>query len=206
MDLSKNGKFIAKLRKEKNLTQLQLAVKLSVSEKTISKWECGNGFPDTTLMLPLCKVLGITANELLLGKRITNEKDFAESSNETIVNLNKHIELKNKYLKIFKVAVYIYSILIFIATPFITSYITNNIGIHIIMGALVITELVFAITLGMMSNITIGKYKCKKCGYTYIPGTKELLNAFYIGNKKYLKCQKCNKRSFHKFVKNTEEE
>ena len=74
MDLIKIGKFIQQQRKEKNLTQVQLAQKIGVSEKTISKWECGNGFPDTTLMLPLCSALSISANELLSGKLI-NEND-----------------------------------------------------------------------------------------------------------------------------------
>ena len=68
MDLSKTGKFIAERRKEKGLTQVKLAEKLNVSEKTISKWECGNGFPDTTLILPLCEILEISSNELLSAK------------------------------------------------------------------------------------------------------------------------------------------
>ena len=53
MDLKITGEFIQECRKNKKLTQVQLAQKIGVSEKTISKWECGKGFPDTTLMLPL---------------------------------------------------------------------------------------------------------------------------------------------------------
>ena len=68
MDLKVIGEFIKQQRKAKGLTQVELAEKLLVSEKTISKWECGNGFPDTSLILPLCKELDISANELLSGK------------------------------------------------------------------------------------------------------------------------------------------
>ena len=74
MDLIVTGKFIKEQRKAKGLTQLQLAEKIGVSEKTISKWECGNGFPDTTLMLPLCSALGISANELLSGKILSTDE------------------------------------------------------------------------------------------------------------------------------------
>ena len=67
MDLLKTGKFIADRRKQKKLTQAELANIIGISEKTVSKWECGNGFPDTSLMLPLCEALDISANGLLSG-------------------------------------------------------------------------------------------------------------------------------------------
>ena len=72
MDLKETGLCIKEQRKNKNLTQAELAEKLNVSEKTVSKWECGNGFPDTSIMLPLCEVLEISANELLSGKKLAN--------------------------------------------------------------------------------------------------------------------------------------
>lgn len=68
MDQIKTGKFIANMRREKQLTQFQLADKLSISDKAVSKWECGNGMPDVSLMLPLCEILEISVNELLCGK------------------------------------------------------------------------------------------------------------------------------------------
>ena len=69
MDQLKTGKFIAEMRKSKGLTQKQLADALLISDKTVSKWECGNGLPEVSLMLPLCEILGITVNELITGKR-----------------------------------------------------------------------------------------------------------------------------------------
>ena len=64
------GKFIATSRKAKGLTQKQLADILSISDKTVSKWERGSGLPEVSLMLPLCKALGINVNELLSGERL----------------------------------------------------------------------------------------------------------------------------------------
>lgn len=68
MDVKKTGRLIAFVRKRNKLTQKQLAIKLGISDKTISKWEVGKGIPEVTLMLPLCEALHITADELLKGE------------------------------------------------------------------------------------------------------------------------------------------
>ena len=68
MDQIRSGRLIAEERKKKGYTQRQLAEKLNISDKTISKWECGNGFPEVSLLLPLCDELGITVNDLLSGE------------------------------------------------------------------------------------------------------------------------------------------
>ena len=67
MDVKKSGKVISQMRKRKGPTQKQLAIKLGISDKTISKWEVGNGMPELSLMVPLCEILGITTDELLRG-------------------------------------------------------------------------------------------------------------------------------------------
>ena len=68
MDLIKIGSFIADKRKAKSLTQLQLAERLYVTDRAVSKWECGRSLPDSSIMLDLCEVLGISVNELLTGE------------------------------------------------------------------------------------------------------------------------------------------
>lgn len=73
MDQVKIGKFISNERKAKGYTQKQLSELLAISDKTISKWECGNGFPEASLLLPLCNELEITVNELLTGERISQQ-------------------------------------------------------------------------------------------------------------------------------------
>ena len=74
MNLQKNGNFIAEMRKIQNLTQKQLAEQIGVSDKTVSKWECGKGFPDVDIMLPLCQCLKININELISGESILPEE------------------------------------------------------------------------------------------------------------------------------------
>ena len=71
MDQIKIGKFIAQMRKDQGLTQRQLAELLSISDKTVSKWECGKGLPEASLMLPLCEALHMTVNDLLTGEKVS---------------------------------------------------------------------------------------------------------------------------------------
>ena len=86
MDQLKIGRFIAAERKRQGLTQRQLAEQLSISDKTISKWECGKGLPEVSLMLPLCKTLQIGVNDLLSGERLC-EDNYRKRAEENLMNL-----------------------------------------------------------------------------------------------------------------------
>lgn len=103
MNQEKIGKFIANVRKEKNLTQSELAFKLGVTDRSISNWENGKCMPDLSLFKPLCEELGITINELLSGEKLTHE-EYQEKLEQNIVNTidytNKKINNKNNYLAI----------------------------------------------------------------------------------------------------------
>ena len=97
MDQIKIGKFIAERRKSKNLTQFQLAEKLNITDRAISKWENGRSMPDSSIMLDLCKELEISVNELLSGEMI-DMKDYDKKAEENLYNLNKSNEHKKKVL------------------------------------------------------------------------------------------------------------
>lgn len=94
MDQIKIGKFIANCRKEKNMTQRQLADILEISDKTISKWECGKGLPEVQFMIPLCDLLGINVNELLSGEKLSADEyqKKAEENMITLVYENEYVE------------------------------------------------------------------------------------------------------------------
>ena len=102
MDQIKTGKFIAFLRKEKGLTQIALADRLGISDKTISKWERGAGLPDVSLMLPLCEILEISVNELLTGEKMT-DVDYKKKAEVTIMNLVQENKENKKNLHGFQV-------------------------------------------------------------------------------------------------------
>ena len=86
MDQIRIGRFIAESRKSRNLTQRQLADALSISDKTISKWECGKGLPEVSLMLPLCAALDMTVNDLLSGEKVSST-DYQKKAEENMMDL-----------------------------------------------------------------------------------------------------------------------
>ena len=95
MDQIQSGKFIAKTRKAQNLTQQQLADALSISDKTVSKWKCGKGLPEVSLMLPLCETLRITVNDLFSGEKVS-EVDYQRKAEENMMDLMKENEEHKK--------------------------------------------------------------------------------------------------------------
>ncbi|MDE6566510.1 MAG: helix-turn-helix domain-containing protein [Lachnospiraceae bacterium] len=98
MDQEKIGRFIAEKRKEKGMTQKELARQLGIGDKAVSKWECGRGMPDNSIMLPLCDLLGINVNELLMGESLS-ESEYTESSEGIILSLieeKEYLKKKNK--------------------------------------------------------------------------------------------------------------
>ena len=81
------GKFILSCRKDKGLTQMQLAEKLNISNRAVSKWETGKSLPDASNMLELCEILGITVNELLSGERLTTMEEYQKRAEQNMVDL-----------------------------------------------------------------------------------------------------------------------
>jgi transcriptional regulator with XRE-family HTH domain len=91
MDQMVIGKFIAKCRKEKKLTQAQLAERLDITDRAVSKWETGKSMPDSSIMLELCEILGITVNELLSGEKV-DEKSFEKKADENLIAMTRKVE------------------------------------------------------------------------------------------------------------------
>lgn len=91
MNQTEIGKFIAKCRKEKKLTQAQLAEKLNITDRAVSKWETGKSMPDSSIMLELCEILGITVNELLSGEEI-NMEIYEQKVEENLIALKRKDE------------------------------------------------------------------------------------------------------------------
>ena len=90
MDQEKIGVFISTLRKEQGMTQQQLADAIGVSNKTISKWECGKGMPELALIVPLCHILQISINEFLSGEHLL-ENGYTEKAEVNMINLKTEV-------------------------------------------------------------------------------------------------------------------
>lgn len=199
MDYNKIGNLIAEERKLKKLTQAKLAEKLFVSEKTISKWENGNGLPDTNTLPKLCEILGISMNELLSGERIS-DADYVNRAEEKMLQLQKEKEDKDKLLLNMEIFVGILSTIVLLLPTFLAAFITMPDWLRVV---LIVTGFVIGI-IGFGFALKIeqiaGYYMCGKCKHKYIPTYLQVNKAMHIGRSRYLKCPKCNKHSWHKKV------
>ena len=150
MDQIKIGKFIAEMRKEQNLTQIDLAEKLGISNKTISKWECGNGMPDYAVMEGLCDILQINVNELLSGERLPS-KDYNKKAEENMMSLIQESSENRKHEKreLFLVVLGFFGIFIVIAYNIImcggVAFLSNFMDVPIFTSVTSISILVLAV-------------------------------------------------------------
>ncbi|MBE6137142.1 MAG: helix-turn-helix domain-containing protein [Erysipelotrichaceae bacterium] len=199
MDQLKIGKFIAECRKQKQLTQLQLADKLSITDKAISKWERGIAMPDTSIMLELCDILCISVNELLNGEMI-NMENSNEKNEQLLLDMAKELETKNKTIWSSMWAIMIVSMTALIAGIFIAAFLIPE-GIWQLVTILGIC-IVFLIPCfyALKLEVSVGAYKCKNCGHEIVPTYKEVLMAKHRGFTRHLMCPKCNKRTWCKKI------
>ena len=121
MNQEKIGKFISKCRKDKKMTQSELAEKLGVTSKSISRWENGNTMPDYSLLKDLCNELDINVNELLSGEKIKGN-DYMNKSEENLIKLRKQIDKRKKVLTIIS---YVFMAIIIVA--FILNIVLNRV-------------------------------------------------------------------------------
>ena len=199
MELEKIGKFIKDMRKEKKLTQIELAQKLEVSEKTISKWECGNGFPDTTLVLPLCKELGVSANELLCGEKISGS-EYKERAEENIIALNLDIERKTKFLLTLEIVLGLFSTIILVAAVLSAGLALLPVWARIALIILGFVCFLFGVHFCLVIEKDAGFYECQHCHNKHVPTLKQTYFAMHFGRTRYMKCPKCKKNSWQKKV------
>ena len=199
MDQIKIGRFIAECRKMKNLTQKQLAEKLSITDKAISKWERGITMPDTSLMLELCDILSISVNELLSGEKI-NMENSNQKNEQLLLDMAKELEKKNKTIWASMWAIMTVSMTALIAGIFIAVFLIPE-GIWRLITILGICVVFFiACFYAVKLEVSVGAYKCKNCGYEIVPTYKEAMMAVHKGFTRRLMCPKCNKRTWCKKV------
>ena len=199
MDQLKIGKFIAECRKQKNLTQMQLAEKLGITDKAISKWERSIAMPDTSIMLELCDILDISVNELLSGEKISMENNN-QKNEQLLLDMAKELEKKNKTIWNAMWIIMTVSILGLIGGLAIIAFFMPE-GPWMLVAILSLC-VVFLIPCfyALKLEVSVGVYKCKNCGYEIVPTYKQALNAMHRGTTRYLKCPKCSKRTWCKKV------
>ena len=199
MDQLKIGKFIAECRKQKYLTQMQLAEKLGITDKAVSKWERGIAMPDTSIMLELCEILGISVNELLSGEKVCMENND-QKNEQLLLQMANELEKKSKIIWNAMWTIMTVSIIGLIGGLAIIAFFMPE-GPWMLVAILMLC-VVFLIPCfyALKLEVSVGAYKCKNCGHEIVPTYSEALWAMHRGTTRYLKCPKCNKRTWCKKV------
>ena len=196
MDQLKTGKFIAQMRKEKGLTQRALAEKLFISDKTVSKWECGNGLPEVSLMMPLCELLGITVNELLSGKRLSTS-EYQQNAEENILKLIKE-KSEAKFRMILEVAVIFLTLLASITLIMVSGLTELKTVYRVVLIVIGVLIMAGGIAVSAALEMRQAVFKCKKCGKRFVPTKKAYLMGMHTLTRRYLRCPHCNQKSWCK--------
>ena len=196
MDQVRSGRFIAEERKKKGYTQKQLAEKLNISDKTISKWECGNGFPEVSLLLPLCDELGITVNDLLSGEIVPRE-DYQKKAENNMVEMIREREANKKQFTLTLLLGGV-SLAAFLTLLIVVCVYTDVIPLTVKLILLAIACVIFTVgvTAVMEGQRKIGYYQCEKCGETFVPGFRTHLLGFNMVSRRFMKCPCCQKRAW----------
>ncbi len=199
MDQVKIGKFIAECRKRENLTQMQLAEKLNITDRAVSKWENGKSMPDSAIMLDLCEILKISVNDLLCGEKVAMENYNKELENN-LLEMVRQKEKADKRLLTLEVVIGITSFAVFFAMLIIASLATMDDWVRILMISIsAVAFLAICFTLIRIEQVA-GYYECKNCGHRYVPTYKAIMSSMHMGRTRYMKCPECQKRSWQKKV------
>lgn len=198
MNQAKTGMFISEERKRKGYTQKQLSERLGISDKTISKWERGNGFPEISLLLPLCGELDITVNELLSGERVS-EEDYQKKAEENMMNLVKEAqESKKKIILSAMVAmlVIIAAVPLFVISGAIDM--ANWVRTTLIMIGIIV--IIMGIAIACILDRDAGAFECPVCKTRFVPEMGEYIMGAHTITKRKLKCPKCGAHKYCKKV------
>ena len=199
MDLIKIGKFISTKRKEKNITQSELAEKLYISDRAVSKWENGICLPDAGNMPKLCEILDITINDLFSGE-VVRMKENEKKLEENLLEMTKLKEENDKQLLNIEIYVGIVVVIFFFAIIMLAAFLDmpDWLRLVIIIPDMILFLLVTFFMVGIEQKA--GYYECAECHHKHIPTYPSVLWAMHMGRTRYMKCPECGKKSWQKKV------
>lgn len=204
MEQAKIGKFIASKRKEQGLTQLQLAEKLGITDRAVSKWETGKSLPDASLMPELCKLLKITINDLLCGEVVSVE-NYNEKAEKALLEMVKKEEMQNKKLMMYENVIGFGSTISFLIQVLVAVFFVKNTTAQILLFILAFAFLIVGVSFALKIEAETGYYECQKCHNKYVPKYSSVYFAMHLGTTRYMKCPKCGKKSWQKKVMSKEQ-
>ena len=199
MDQIKIGRFIAERRKQTGLTQMQLADKLNITDRAVSKWENGRSMPDSSIMLALCDVLKISVNDLLSGEVVTMD-NYKEKFENNLIEIAKQKEQADRRLLSLEILIGIFSLIILFGFVFTAAFVQMADWLRILLIVCGFVVCMIGVIFALKIEQTAGYYECKACGHRYVPTFSSVLWAAHVNRTRYMKCPKCHKRTWNKKV------
>lgn len=207
MDQDKIGRFIAERRKSQKLTQMQLAEKLGITDRAVSKWETGKSMPDASIMLELCKLLKITVNDLLSGE-VVSMNHYNEESEKNLLAMVKEKEESDKRLLMLEIVIGVLSVVflfVMIAIGYVFVSMYEKMWVFWLVFGIGLVQFIICTLFALRIEQVAGYYECQKCGHRYVPSYMSVNMAMHMGRTRYMKCPHCGKRSWQKKVLSKEE-
>lgn len=199
MDQIKIGKFIAERRKMQNLTQMQLAEKLGITDRAVSKWENGKTLPDASIMLELCGILGVSVNDLLTGEVVTME-NYNEKMEKNLLEMTEAKQKADKNLLNLEILVGFMCVAILLGMTAFASFMEMAEWLRVVLILIGLVPFLVALPFLIKIEQTAGYYECAKCGHRYVPTFKSVFMAAHMGRTRKMRCPKCSEKSWQKKV------
>ncbi len=199
MNQVKIGRFIQECRKKENMTQMQLAEKLGVTDRAVSKWETGRSLPDAAIMLELCALLHITVNDLLSGEVVSME-NYNKEMETKLIEAVKAKEEADKRLLALEWVIAILSLVVLFIPIIIAAYSPLEEWKRLLITFSGFIPAIIGFSFSIKIEQIAGYYHCEKCGHKYVPTFRKIVFSAHAGRTRHLKCPNCNKRSWQKKV------
>ena len=199
MDQMKIGRFIAERRKRVSLTQLQLAEKLGITDRAVSKWETGKAMPDASIMLELCGVLEISVNDLFCGE-VVGMEDYSKKLENNLLDMIRQKEQADKRLLFLETVVGISATVIMFALVLLATFVQMASWLRVALLALGFALFFAGCFYALRIEQVAGYFACKECGHRYVPTYKAVNMAPQMFGIRYMKCPECGKKSWQKKV------
>ena len=206
MDQIKIGKFISERRRAQGLTQAELAERLGITDRAVSKWETGRSLPDSSIMLDLCRLLSISVTDLLCGEVVSME-NYNKELEKQFIELKKQKEEADRNLLRMEIVIGVISVTILLAGAVVASYVPNLKEwqrVLIVVAGMI--PILVACPFMLKIEQKAGYYECKKCGHRYVPTFKAVNLAPHMGRTRNMRCPKCGEKSWQKKVLSLDKE
>ena len=199
MDQIKIGRFIAACRKNASLTQSQMADKLGITDRAVSKWERGKALPDASLMLSLCDVLGITVNDLLSGEVVAMD-NYNKEIEQKLIDMVKQKEESDRQLLTLEWVIGVLSLIVLFVPIFIAAFLPMEDWQRVVLMFSGFIPCFVGFFFALKIEQVAGYYACQHCGHKYVPTFRATSCAMHMGRTRYMKCPACNKKSWQKKI------